>query len=52
MASVMALGGRLTKHDDLIRLVLLLAVLILSLLILPFAFTHAVSISSELRKSG
>src|SRR5436309_9325167 len=47
MAFVIALGNVLIKRDDLIRFVLLLAVLILSLLIVPFAFTHAVSISSN-----
>jgi hypothetical protein len=47
LASVMALGNRSTNRDALIRFLFLLTVLILSLLILPFAFTHAELMSSN-----
>jgi hypothetical protein len=43
----MALGDPSTKRNALVRFLLLLAILILSILILPFAFTNVVAISSN-----
>ena len=45
--SVMALSDPSTKRDALVRFLLLLAILILSILILPFAFTNVVVMSSN-----